>query len=86
MAAVYIYKWVASFLLVIMLIYPAAVNAHVGQQDWMAKEIDNKQWCGKSDYCDSAHALGDAVSTTELSVEETNARTTMKPSEMQDNR
>ena len=89
MAAVYtINKWVARFLLV-MLIY-SSVNAQIGQlgDDWMAKEIDknNKQWCGKSDYCDSLYELDDASSTTEFSIEEKHGRTTMKPNDMEDDR
>lgn len=86
MAAVFIInKWVARFLLV-MLIY-SSVNAQIGQlgDDWMAKEIDNKQWCGKSDYCDSLYELDDA-STTEFSIEEKHGRTTMKPNDMEDDR
>ena len=87
MAAVYtINKWVARFLLV-MLIY-SSVNAQIEQlgDDWMTKEIDNKQWCGKSDYCDSLYELDDASSTTEFSIEEKHGRTTMKPNDMEDDR
>ena len=83
--SIYIHKWAARFLLVMLVI--ASANASVGQLDWteLANEIDNKQWCGKSNYCDSLYETDDA-STTEFPIEVRNERTSMNPSEMEDNR
>lgn len=85
--AVSVHKWTVRLLLV-FLIYRSA-NARMGHLEWMelADEINNKQWCGKIDYCGSRNQPDNPSATESLSDETTVlSMTAQKPNDMKENK
>jgi hypothetical protein len=85
MVSTHIHKWAVRLVLATLVVYPFS-NASIQPLDWteLANEIDNQQWCGKSDYCHSLYETDDESTTELFSIK--HGRTTMNPSEMEEKR